>query len=165
MKILIQFFLLTFSLDVCSQTQQKDTFQITCDQPQLQRQIISSDTTAASHSNKIVILNVDKNKQIISTVTITDTKNTFAFDFKNLGKARYSTTYYDTAHHVIYETISENGVTFHCYRYTYNDKGQLVYKEGYSSGEIGVKIQYEYDTNGKLLKEIIDRPGGTTKKN
>jgi hypothetical protein len=76
----------------------------------------------------------------------------------------YSTTYYDSANRVIYETITENRITFHCYRYKYNYKGQLIYKEGYSSGELGVKIHYEYDMKGKLVKEIITRPGGTTTK-
>jgi hypothetical protein len=135
---------------------------ITCDYPQEERQVFLTDTLFAFHSNSINVVNFDKNNRIISLVTITDTKSTEIFDFTNLETARYSTKHYDTAEHVIYESILEKGVRFHCYSYKYNDKGQLIAKEGYSSGEEGVKMLYEYDSTGKLVREIIKRAGGTT---
>lgn len=143
---------------------QTNTFVLSCQRPLQEKSIERSDTIWKPHTNTLLIVNRGKGNRLISQVTLTDTKNIGVFSFDNIKSARIKTIFYDSAKSVIYESISENGVTFHCYTFRYDIDGRLTYKEGFSSGELGVKIAYKYDRSGKLVREQIERGSGKVTK-
>ena len=99
----------------------------------------------------------DKNGQLLKT----DSTNLFQSDPGKIFSYKFI---YDSNGHLLYESISQGLITFHCYSYSYDNEGHLIEKQGYSSGEMGVKISYIYK-DGKLIKEITDRSGDRKEKN
>jgi len=143
---------------------QNNTFVLSCQPPLQEEAIVRSDTIWKPHTNTLLIVNSGKGNRLISQVTLTDSKNIDVFSFDNIKSARIKTIFYDSVKRVTYESISENGITFHCYTFRYDIAGRLTYKEGYSSGELGVKITYKYDRSGKLVREQIERASGKVTK-
>lgn len=58
------------------------------------------------------------------------------------AKTSSSTVVYDTAGHVLYQSIVDQGIQFQCYLYTYHSDGTLASKQGYGSGQAGIREQY-----------------------
>jgi hypothetical protein len=151
-----------FVANVC-QGQTKDTvFILSCQPPEQNIETVRSDTIWRPHTNSLLIINTSTGGRLISEVTLTDTKNIEVFDYNNIKTASVKTVFYDSARHVTYESLSQNSVTYHCYTYRYDHVGRLIYKEGYSSGELGVRVQYEYNNAGRLIKETAIRPTRTS---
>ena len=70
------------------------------------------------------------------------------------------TEIYDTLGRTVFESKSNGDVPWHCYKYAYDSAGRLIEKEGYSSGNIGIRTSYQY-VGKKLVKETIVQPTGT----
>lgn len=134
-----------------------DTFHVQCDIPQIENIIAKCDTTFSTKNYKgHVIKCFDKVGQLLKI----DSTNLFE---SNMNKVYDYLKLYDTVNRLTYESISQELIKFHCYRYKYDESGHLTEKSGYSSGELGIKVTYVYEGD-KLIKEITERPGGKTEK-
>jgi hypothetical protein len=134
-----------------------DTFKINCDKPNIENLILSNDTTYDYPNYKgHTIKSFDKGKRLIQVFV----SNLFESNSKNIVSA---TTIYDTAGHTIYEDKTKEFIRWHCYCYKFDTKGHLIFKEGYSSGEMGIRVAYIYD-NDKLVKEISEHGGKKVEK-
>ncbi len=129
-----------------------DTFKLTCDKPSIEKLILHNDTTYDYPNYKgHIIKSFDKEKRLIQVFE----SNLFESNSKNIVSA---TTIYDTAGHIIYEDKAKEFLRWHCYCYKFDTKGHLIFKEGYSSGEMGIRISFIYE-NDKLVKEITEHGG------
>lgn len=134
-----------------------DTFKVICNKPNIDNRIVRSDTTFDYTNYKgHTIKSYDKEGRLIEIYV----SNLFESNSKNI----FSTiTVYDTAGHVIYDAKTKEFICWHCYSYKYDTSGHLVFKVGYSSGELGIKQTYIYDGD-KLIKEVVERPTGKVEK-
>jgi hypothetical protein len=57
-----------------------------------------------------------------------------------------------------------HGTPWHRYIFEYDDNNRLIIKEGYSSGEIGIRIEYLYNLDGKLTEKVYSRFGNEFKR-
>jgi len=137
---------------------------ISCPVLDSSRKIVSSDTAIASHSNRLLVFHADKDGKQVSYIEITDPVNTETFDFMNLPSALIKTIYYDRDGTMVSETMARKGIVFQSYSFCYDNEGRIVSKEGYSFDEVGIRVQYEYDSTGRLVRETTIRPSGTTVK-
>jgi hypothetical protein len=129
-----------------------------CSMPEIDNLILRCDTSFDQSNYKGHIIRCfDKNGQLLKK----DSTNLFQNDSRKIFSYK---VIYDSAGHLLYESISEGLIAFHCYSHRYDKEGHLIEKEGYSSGEIGVKISYIYK-DGKLIKEITERSGDRKVKN
>jgi hypothetical protein len=136
----------------------QDTSISFCSIPEIDNLILRCDTSYDPNKDKgHVIRCFDKYGQLLKK----DSINLFESDSKKIFEYK---VIYDSVGHFLYESISEGLITFHCYSYRYDKEGHLIEKQGYSSGEIGVKILYIYK-DGKLIKEITERLGNRIEKN
>jgi len=134
-----------------------DTFDIQCNIPVIDNSIARCDTTFSTDNYKGHIIKCfDKVGRLLKY----DSTNLFE---SNMNKIYDYSRIYDTLNHLVYESISQGLVRFHCYSYKYDGKSHLIEKSGYSSGELGIKVLYVYDGD-KLLREITERPGKKTEK-
>jgi hypothetical protein len=60
---------------------------------------------------------------------------------------------------IIYELFNMEGLEIERYKFDYNDKGQLIQKEGFGSGEMGILIKYYYSTTGEMIDKKAFRFG------
>ena len=134
-----------------------DTFKLNCDKPNIDSFIVHRDTIFDYNNyNGHTIKSLDKKGRSIQLYV----SNLFESNSKNI----YSeTTIYDTARHIVYEDKTKEFIRWHCYSYRYDIRGHLVFKEGYSSGELGLKASYIYEGE-TLVKEIVERLTGKVEK-
>jgi len=66
----------------------------------------------------------------------------FREDVNDSTKTSSSTVIYDTAKHVVYQNLVDKDVQFQCYLYSYHSDGSLASKEGYGSGQSGIREEY-----------------------
>lgn len=136
----------------------QDTSIALCFMPEIHNLIRRCDTLFDQSNYKGHIIRCfDKNGQLLKR----DSTNLFQSDSRKIFSYK---VIYDSNGHLLYESISQGLITFHCYSYNYDSEGHLIEKQGYSSGEMGVKISYIYK-DGKLIKEITDRSGDRKEKN
>ena len=64
---------------------------------------------------------------------------------------------------LLYEHLSILGTAIERYKYTYNERGLLIKKEGFGSGEMGISIVYTYSKNGDLIDTKAYRSGQEVK--
>ncbi|PZR01894.1 MAG: hypothetical protein DI539_28095, partial [Flavobacterium psychrophilum] len=129
-----------------------DTFKLTCNKPSIEDIIAHSDTIYDYPNYKEhTIKSYDREKRLIQVFE----SNLFESNSKDIFSA---TTIYDTAGRKIYEDKTKGFIRWHCYFYKFDTKGHLIFKEGYSSGEVGIRVSYIYD-NGKLIREVTEHGG------
>lgn len=129
-----------------------DTFKLTCTKPNVDNLHLYNDTVYDYPDYKgHTIKSFDKKKRLMQVFE----SNLFESNSKKIVSA---TTIYDTAGHIIYEDKTNGLIRWHCYCYKFDAKGHLIFKEGYSSGEMGIRVSYIYDKD-KLIKEITERGG------
>lgn len=135
-----------------------DTSKINCVKPNIENLIVHSDTTVDyPHYKGHTIKSFDVQKRVRQIFE----SNLFESNSKNIVS---STIIYDTIGHIIYEDKTKEFIRWHYYCYKYDTNGHLVFKEGYSSNEMGIKVLYIYD-NDKLIKEITEHSGQKNEKN
>ena len=54
---------------------------------------------------------------------------------------------------ILYELFNMEGIEIERYKSEYNNKGQVIKKEGFGSGEIGITIRYYYSNSGELTNK------------
>lgn len=108
-----------------------DTIFIACEQPDVSDLITTSDTIIDYSNRGDTIKSYNKEKRLI--------RISFSKTYENNSKNFNSfTTIYDTSGRIIYEDKTQGFTRWHCYSYKYDANDHLVYKEGYSSGEMGI---------------------------
>ena len=154
--------------DVGAQAQQSDGFVVACNEPSIDFTKLANDTIAAAHPYQISIIYNDSSR----TVAIDRIYHPDGFSYVPLEhsagmmvirKCKLHRKYFDTANKLIYDAVWMPGVgRVQCTSFEYNEKGQLVRKQGYAPNDPGFIINYEYDGNGKLRREIQHRASGDT---
>lgn len=130
----------------------KDTFKLICEMPNIEELIVRSDTSYDYPNYKEhTIRSFDKKNRLIQVFK----SNLFE---SNTKKIYSETVIYDTAGRIIYEDKTKQFTRWHYYCYKFDTNGNMIYKEGYSSGEMGLRVSFMYE-NGKLVKEISERGG------
>jgi hypothetical protein len=134
-----------------------DTFKLNCDKPNIERLIVRSDTTFDYNNYEGHTIKSFDNQRRLRKLFISNL-------FESNSKSIYSSTaIYDTAGHIIYEDKTMEFIRWHCYCYKYDPRGHLIFKEGYSSGEMGIRETYMYQED-KLVKKITERLTGQVEK-
>jgi len=129
-----------------------EVFSIDCNTPHIANLIVRNDTIFHSNIDEgDVIKSYDEFGHLLKT----DSTNSSRINSDRIFSYE---SIYDILGHLLYDAITQDSIKFHCYSYKYDKEGNRVEKQGYSSGELGIKITYVYK-NGKLSKEIIEKPG------
>jgi hypothetical protein len=91
---------------------------------------------------------IEKKNKLSYTVNWHDAKDRIIKQFyvripqTDSTKESSTTVIYDTAGRVLYQNIVDSGIQFQCYLYSYHSDGSLASKEGYGSGQSGMRTQY-----------------------
>jgi hypothetical protein len=128
-----------------------NTFMLDCSQPPIDGIITRTDTTGSAKEGVFLQHSFDKKQRLVRVIESN-------FKEKDPAKSFSATTIYDTVGHIIYQDKTDHQIRWHCYRYRYDEKGFLVYKSGYSSGQEGIKLSYFYEGD-RLVKEIREKAG------
>ncbi len=64
---------------------------------------------------------------------------------------------------ILYELFNMEGIEIERYKFDYDNQGQIIIKEGFGSGEIGITIKYYYSDSGKLIGKKAFRFGNEVK--
>ncbi|MFC0878833.1 hypothetical protein ACE01N_19715 [Saccharicrinis sp. FJH2] len=64
---------------------------------------------------------------------------------------------------ILYELFNMEGNIIERYKFDYNNKGQIIMKEGFGSGEIGITIKYYYSDTDELIEKKAFRSGNEVK--
>ena len=154
--------------DVGAQAQQSDGFVVACKEPSIDLTKLANDTMPVAHPYQILIIYNDSSRTVatdrlshpdgFSDVPIEDSAG-----ITNIRKCKVYRRYINTANKVIYEAVWMPGVgRVQCTSFEYNEKGQIVRKQGYAPDDPGFIINYEYDDSGNLRREIQHRASGDT---
>jgi hypothetical protein len=129
-----------------------------CEKPKIESLVFKRDTTYDyPNLKKYTIRSFDLEKRLRQIFI------SHSFDSDSGPTEVSSTTIYDTAGHIVYEDKREGFARLHCNNYRYDATGRLLFKEGFSSNELGVKQTYIYEGD-KLIKLATERITGKTEK-
>ena len=118
----------------------------TCSEPPLWSEIIQNDTSFSNGNSQRTIHSKNQLGKVLRVETTT-------FNQKAGEKYTEKIEVFDKDDNLVFFSVSQNGFPFHCYNYVYDNKGRLIRRSGYGSGDMGGVTRYIYQ--GDKLVETI----------